>query len=92
MAHQTHSDLTTGILLYSAQLLSRSCYLPKLILLVERFTEVTCHYDNDLDVIYLQGRKDDVESIFLPVHSSFTFSLTWIRNVQNKLCRDEKKR
>ena len=59
---------------------------------MEHHTDVTYAYDDELDLIYLQGTKNDVQSTFVPIHSSFTFSLNWLRTVRDRLCLGEEKR
>lgn len=58
---------------------------------VDHLNDVSCHYHACLDLIFLVAKKNNSTSTYVPVHSSFTLSPSWILKAQNELSGLHKK-
>ncbi|KAK7571134.1 hypothetical protein V9T40_014738 [Parthenolecanium corni] len=51
----------------------------------DHLSDVSCHYHDGLDLIFLVAKKNNSASVYVPLHSSFILSPSWILKAQNEL-------
>lgn len=94
LAYQTYLELRESKRLFIVirRYYSSNNSLISMCLTADCLKNLFCDYDADLDITYVTENVADSSNIYVPVHSTFSLTPSWIYSLQSKLSKTEPKR